>query len=451
MNVNCLLLLFHEEKILTRDVCIIGGGSSGTYSAIRLQQLGKSVALIEKEPVLGGHVNTFKDAATGQTFDYGVIVFDNISVVQNYFDHLGVNMKPFDEAGSTPVAKFANFRTGEVLSPSVFAPKGNLTAALLKYGSILDQFPFLSNGYDLPSPIPEDFLLSWGDFLKKHQLGALASVGFEMIEGVGNMLAQRTLYIMKYFAKITVENTLLNGFVTTADNDNHKIYDKALLKLGSSAFVSANVSRIERHDSGVIVAFSTPQGCKLVKASKLLIAIQPKLSSLSFLDTDAEERHLLGQFNNSYYWDAVIRNSGIPDNTSITNADKDAPFGLPPLPGIYGFGPTIIPGLQTAYYSSPHAIDNDKVKSDILATIAKLVKEFGFPPANGTPEFAGFNDHRPFELTVSPDAIRKGFYRTLNGLQGKRSTWWTGATWQAHDSSQIWNWTEHNIIPPLAR
>jgi len=38
----------------TYDVVIIGGGSSGTYAAIHLQQLGKSVAVIERQSRPGG-------------------------------------------------------------------------------------------------------------------------------------------------------------------------------------------------------------------------------------------------------------------------------------------------------------------------------------------------------------------------------------------------------------
>ena len=46
-------------KFLERDVCIIGGGASGTYSAVRLQQMGLSVALVEQKPRLGGmNLNT---------------------------------------------------------------------------------------------------------------------------------------------------------------------------------------------------------------------------------------------------------------------------------------------------------------------------------------------------------------------------------------------------------
>jgi hypothetical protein len=89
------------------------------------------------------------------------------------------------------------------------------------------------------------------------------------------------------------------------------------------------------------------------------------------------------------------------------------------------------------------------VKKDILQKTSKLVKAFEFPPVNGTPEFVGFNNHSPYELTVSTDAISNGFYDKLNALQGKRNTWYTGATWQEHDSSLIWNWTEYTLLPRM--
>ena len=49
---------YKPEDIITRDVCIIGGGSTGTYSAIRLRDMGKSVVVVEKKDVLGGHTSS---------------------------------------------------------------------------------------------------------------------------------------------------------------------------------------------------------------------------------------------------------------------------------------------------------------------------------------------------------------------------------------------------------
>jgi heterodisulfide reductase subunit A-like polyferredoxin len=49
---------YAAEDVLLRDVVIIGGGASGTYGAIALKDMGRSVVVVEKEPHFGGHVNT---------------------------------------------------------------------------------------------------------------------------------------------------------------------------------------------------------------------------------------------------------------------------------------------------------------------------------------------------------------------------------------------------------
>jgi len=43
------------DAIITRDVVVIGGGATGTYAAIRLRDLGKSVVVVETNDRLGGH------------------------------------------------------------------------------------------------------------------------------------------------------------------------------------------------------------------------------------------------------------------------------------------------------------------------------------------------------------------------------------------------------------
>jgi hypothetical protein len=324
-------------EVVQSDVCIIGGGSSGTYSAIRLKEMGKTVTLIERQSRLGGHVNTYVDPASGASFDYGVISFDNSSIVRNYFAHFDIPLGSAYTFSKT-TSEFANFKTGEY-----------------------------SSNFSLPSP------------------EALAT-------------------------------TLL----------------------------------------GYQVNVSTLSGPKIINASKLLIAIDPKLENLSFLDLVAEEKDLFGQFNDSYYWDAIVKNTAIPNDVIITNIDLDAPYDIPSTPGVYRIVPSTIAGLFTLYYTSPSLMTNEEVQADILATIARLeapTELHSLSAADvgtGTPEFVEFHNHSPFELTVSTEAIKGGFYGQLNTLQGERSTWWTGATWRAQDSSQIWNWTEINILPKLA-
>ena len=50
-----------SADVIERDVAIIGGGSAGTYSAVRLKDMGKSVVVIEKDVILGGQTDTYSE------------------------------------------------------------------------------------------------------------------------------------------------------------------------------------------------------------------------------------------------------------------------------------------------------------------------------------------------------------------------------------------------------
>lgn len=436
--------------VIQRDVTIIGGGLSGTYAAIRLLQNNKSVAVVEKQDRLGGHVNTFVDPVTGVSFDYGVIGFDNISVVTNYFAYFDIGLQPL--VYKTGIQDFANFQNGSLLPASDLPNATAQGTALFEFGQLEEQYPWLDEGFDLPDHVPAELLIPYGEFLQQNGLDALSFISFVIMEGVGNILAQPTLYVMKYFPPISVNNYLFGGEVTSANFDNQALYNAALAKIGNntSAFLSSKVTAIERDANGVKVAFTNPSGPKLILAKELLIAIPPKIEKLESisLDLTANETALFSQFNNSYYWDMVIRNAGIPDNASINNWDPSAPLGIPPLSGIYEFGSTGLPGLHVSYYCSPHYMSDEEVKADVLATLARISAANGFP-TNGTPEFVGFHNHAPFLLTVSTEAIQDGFYEKVNALQGVDNTWWTGAAWQTEDSSLIWNWTEFQLLPRI--
>jgi hypothetical protein len=90
---------------------------------------------------------------------------------------------------------------------------------------------------------------------------------------------------------------------------------------------------------------------------------------------------------------AVIRNSGIPDNATMLNLDLAAALGVAAMPETYNFQATGVAGLHAAYHGSPTPVQDDTVKSQILATISTLVKAAGYSPVNGTPEIVGFNYH----------------------------------------------------------
>ncbi|KAJ7219026.1 hypothetical protein B0H12DRAFT_1194124 [Mycena haematopus] len=450
---------------VTTDVVVIGGGSAGTYTAIRLQQLGKSVFVIEKEDVLGGHTNTFHVPGTNITFDYGVDTFINTSVVNEYFAHMGIALAPLVyHAGST--IEYAKLSGGDATATTTVPSSvswSNATNVGLAMEAYLAQSakyaPFLTNRYiDLPDPVPEELLMPWGTFTQKHGIEAFGYTLFSFIQGAGNMLAQPALYVLKYFDLFDVQILagLQPGFMTTAAHNNHALYDVALTRLqaganGSAVVVSSNVTRIARSASSVSVSVSTPDGAQTVNAKELVIAIPPTLSNLESLGLDltANERALSAQFNNSYYWDMVIAGTGIPDNISISAVDFAAPDAIPAQPGLYGVSSAGVDGLAVAYFGSPHYMSDAQAKAETVAALGRLARANGWGNATSAPEFLGFHNHAPFLLTVDVDAVRSGFYQRLNALQGVKNTWWTGAAWQMQDSSMIWNFTEAVVLPKL--
>jgi phytoene dehydrogenase-like protein len=125
---------YASHDVIVRDVAVIGGGSSGTYAAINLRKMGKSVVVVEKEDVLGGHTNTYTDPTTAVTVDYGVQAFLNSSITLDYFAHFNIPLVKY--TGSNVQIRPADFSTGQ---PVVFNPSQDLT----QWAQQLAKYPWL--------------------------------------------------------------------------------------------------------------------------------------------------------------------------------------------------------------------------------------------------------------------------------------------------------------------
>ena len=427
---------FAERDRITRDVCVIGGGSSGTYGAIRLREFGKSVVVIEKNNRLGGHTHTYIDPATGIPADYGVMVFDDLPVVHNYFAHFNIPIMKMAQTGP-PNQIAVDFRTGEAFTPST--PNAGTPAAIERHSALLDRYPYLDDGFNLPDPVPDDLLLPFGEFAAKYNLGDAVSTISLYCPG-GDYLNQPALYILKCFNPQVLAGHL-TGFYVTEEDNNSLLYAAALEELGEDALLQSRVVYMER-DIGediVYVVVWTPSGLKLITAKKVLISIPPMLENLKGFDLSQKERSLFSQFRASSYVTTLLNDTGIPDGLAIEARGVDTPYNLPALPGPYSSLPKRIPGVTNFYYGSEDRVDLGLAAQDITTNILRL-RNAGLPTK--VPEFLTLLDHWPFLVTVSPEAIAGGFYRDLNALQGERNTYYTGATFQCQDSAMVWNFTE---------
>jgi hypothetical protein len=426
--------------VIERDVCIIGGGSAGTYTAVRLRDLGRSVVVVEHKDRLGGHCETYTDPATGLTTDIGVIIFPDLPVVRRYFGRFGVTLATAHLGGGP--ATYADFRTGQVVSG--YTPP--VPAALPAYLGILEQYSYLTKGFYLPDPVPAALLQPFGEFVVANGLGSIVHLVAEYAQGLNGILRLPALYVLKNFSLDVVENILAGSFLSTPDHDNSALYLAATAFLGQDVLLSTTVVAARRGDSGVQLSAVGPSGPVTIRARKIVITIPPLPSALAAFDPDAMELSLFRRFRQGNYYASLLRLPGVPDDTSVQNIGADTPYNVAPLPGIYMVSPSSVPGLFNAPFASNVPLSDLQAQASILEGLGRL-QAAGTIPAT-RPSFADYSSHTPFELTVAAEDIAAGFYSSLYGLQGRRSTYWNGATFQAHNSALIWQFTEA-LLPTI--
>jgi hypothetical protein len=437
----------HGSPVIERDVCILGGGSTGTFSALHLRDAGKTVVVLERKQRLGGHAETFRDPATGGTIDYGVILLHDLPVVRDYFARLGVPLVPA-VAGGGSTATF-DFRTGAPFTGAPATP-AEVQQALGAYFAILQQLKAtyydLDSGFDLPLPVPPDLLLPFGDFVVKFGLQAMVNTAFQFGQGIGDLLRMPTVYVMKLASAQLLTSVFANSFVHPPDGIA-ELYDRAADQLGNDVLFDAAVERVDRHRGGVTLHVRSGHARCEIRCKKLLVTVPPTLDNLRVLDLDALESATFARFRPNFYWAIVARLSGVPAGVSLANAGADTLYHLPPLPGIYGASATQVPGVWDIKYGSTRWLSDAEVKRRVVADIQRLHDPATFSTPPRVEEILVFAAHTPFELHVTAEDIAAGFYTTLGSLQGRNHTFYNGAAFDTHDSSLLWQFTRNHVLP----
>ncbi|KAK8093448.1 hypothetical protein PG997_000133 [Apiospora hydei] len=430
---------FAESDILQRDVLVVGGGATGTFAAVKLKDAGQTVAVVERDAQLGGHVDTYYDPASGYPVDYGVQGYFANQQTRDFFAKFNRGLLALPQ-------KLADFSSGYIV-PNAAAPDlATMQPLLTKYAGVLAQnFPYLAQGtYDLPDPVPEDLLLPFAAFAAKYDLLDTIPVVWTFAQGVGNLLEATTLYVLQNFGLAHVQG-LQAGFVV-AQQGNQVVYDKAGAFLGADAVLyNSKVIQLARGDDGVTAVVKTASGTKLVQAKKLLVTVPPTLGNLAKFDLDTTEKSLFGQWANVPYFIGVLAKSGLTDQISFINVNLTSPDTLPRTPLVWRIETVGVPGYQTVKVigeSSSKAAQ--RLVTDALTRLDRSLQT----DASAT-EFVRWEEHDNLQLHVSAAELAQGFYKRLYSCQGKRSTWYTGNAWATDYSSLLWAFTEERILPSL--
>jgi hypothetical protein len=430
---------------------VVGGGAAGTYAAIQLKDQHKKVVVIESKARLGGHTETYHDPESGQSIDMGVLLYHDEPIVHKWYARFNLSLSKIDLGGPAP--QYVDFRTGKIETNVPATNQTAVAAALQRYTAVLQKYPQLDHGYFLPDPVPKDLYMPFGKFVKKYDIGAAVQFIFSLTSAAGDI---RKLPSMQQFRTLSL--SLLktaNNFQTSSVADNSLLYEKATAELlaAKSLLLSSKVFATERvSNSGhVKVLVDTPKGRTLIIAKKLLMTIPPVASSLGAFDACEKELSLFRQFEGIGYYTSIIRNAGA-GTALVQSIALDEPYALPPMPVIFNIVPVPAnPSLSRVYYGTKlgQIVSDKEAKAAVVADLKRYQKKNGIKPTE--PEFIAFSNHSPYNLQVSGEATKNGFYRDLYALQGERNTFWSGATWKAQDSSSTWAFTKNIVLPKLMK
>ncbi|PWY90214.1 FAD dependent oxidoreductase [Aspergillus heteromorphus CBS 117.55] len=438
-------------ETISRDVCIIGGGASGVYTAMRLRQQNISVVVIEAKGRLGGHTNTYIDPGSGTPIDFGVALFQDSSETVDFFAQLNVSLSRSMPVGG--ILQRIDFRTGESVAPN----PGNASEALARYTAVLQRHPYLAEGWNLPDDIPEDLLMSFGQLAKKYDLGPVMETISLYTQGVRSWLDYPAVYLLK-FMSLDLVTSLRQGFLQASGHGSSELYQAALRLLGGdvllrSVVVAASRTGDEGQGQGQgqgheLTVQTEDEQVVTVQAALTILAVPPKGPVLEGFDLDAHEATLFGHFLNGHYYVGLVRVPHYPSGLQLLNRGAHTPYGLPRLPCTFSVAATAVPDIVTVSYVSEEPRSAEEVQQavgeDILRVLGRERQD------DEEPRFVAFADHSPFEMSVSREAIEGRFYDRLNGLQGHRNTFYVGATWEYPGSSPIWRAVDR-LLPAIIR
>ncbi|KAF6823866.1 amine oxidase [Colletotrichum plurivorum] len=441
--------------IIERDVVILGGGTSGAHAAVRLREdYNKSVVIVEKQNLLGGHVATFTDPQTGSPYDYGVNSSTDYPGAREFVGR-------FDIPVQTPArlalnTTYADFTTGQLTDYSL-PPANETTAALRKYLELCEKYedsitPSYEAFPDATVGIPDDLTMRFVDFAKKYQIEAAVPRIFQVTGlGMNDLPNQSTLYVMQAFgAPITRSFLGIVGSFVPVSRRNQDIYDAIAELLGRDVLYSSTaVETVRAEDEVEVLVQCSANTRTLIRAKKLVVSFEPTLDNLEGVGIDEEETSVFSKWEWSTAYAGVVSHPSLPNSFSYTNTDPQTWLSIPELPFVGRFdylGGDNYRVLVTGGSDFTSLDARELVKSSLARlTAAGTVPSLGDEPL----EIKAWADHGAMHLHVSGDKLEAGFVTDLYALQGRRSTFFTGGAWSAQFTTILWEFNNRFLLPRL--
>ncbi|KAK3493651.1 hypothetical protein B0T13DRAFT_314583 [Neurospora crassa] len=478
----------NSPKVIERDVIIIGGGAAGSHAAFRLQQdHNKSIILIEKESILGGHVDTYLDTSTTPPTprEYGVQVYFPYLDGLDFISRFNLTLLPgLGPRGSTTTRNI-DFSTGLELPANYTGPDpSSTTSAIIRFHNLM-----VSQGWDKmiepgfwnlpPGPqIPEDLLLPIGEFAKKWNVTEALP---RMYESTGGGPASRhrtftdllTLTFLQSFSPAWMKVLYGQVGMYHIQGGNQLLYEAIHARLGAAENVLLNsvVSSVRRPAENaddkrgdIQVTITTrasplsrkPTTTTIIRAKNLLLAIPPTHENLAPFDLDSLESDLFDRAKYGRYGTAIVSSPLLPRGYKLHNTPILAaidPINKPFInePHVLEFASygndsdlfsigTSGSGLGYGEFDEREAIKVAQKSLERMVDAGTVKIPDGNLKKGGGEKLkvVEYSDHGPGGFGVSSEEMKGGWMEKMYGLQGRRGTWYTGNAIAIDFSTQLW-------------
>ena len=387
----------------------------------------------------------------------------------DFIDRFNLTVAPgLGEKGEV-VTKYVDFKNGKELTTFVPPDFGAQIGGIVEFYNVL-----VNKGYDkmiepgfwnLPTGpnIPEDLLLPIGEFCAKYNVSTALPRMYESTGGgpasrEANFLDTMTLTFLQSFSPSWMKVFFTNIGYYHIVGGNQLLYNKIAELLGNDVLTNTVVLASERTSTGVTLLVSGLQGTKIIKAKKLLLAIPPTRENMIPFATNSEENAIFAKTKYGRYGTAIVSHPSLPKGVELHNmpttavADPWSPFlDIPHILSFSSYGnDSDLFSIGTS--GSPYALFGQLAATGVAqASLTKMASQGTIPPLNGKLlKVVEWSDHGPGGFGVTAQDMRNGWMDQMYGLQGKRSTWYTGNAIAIDFSTQLWKMNDEVIKRMIA-